>query len=344
MNASPIRLRKPLRSGFSLIELLLVAALGAVVFTSAAVAFRAIAGNQRTPGSWQRVHVAGAVAENFFGLSESTSIDSYVAPNFGRCALADRLRTRFLEDVDKSVAVFMLPRGTNINTFRPTVISTVEKSGTVITSRVLPSSLDTPAAFLSYLASRSDYSAAASVFLSYRGAPPDTAAFTTTNGSGTTVTTTHQITNATVFLMAPSGSNEEMWVRAIYEIDYINVPAAGTANSPDVPCVLGSVRRYVGTTLTHYYDVVFRNSIIEQAGIPCVHFEKQTRASVTEASSIQAFKAAGNQPFYMLWWPDPGISGLKGSASVTYSGPRAEYAKHEGQSSYMFVVPQFPAL
>ena len=58
---------------------------------------------------------------------------------------------------------------------------------------------------------------------------------------------------------------------------------------------------------------------------------------------------AANQPFYQVWWPDPAIPRLKSTAMLTGASPtyaagtmRAEYAKHEGQTSFSFIVPQFP--
>jgi prepilin-type N-terminal cleavage/methylation domain-containing protein len=350
--------------GFSLIELLLVAAIGAVIFSAGALAFRAVTANQRTAGSWQTVVVPQALVENFFGGGDPHTvdsgtdpwgdntyyIDSYIAPNYGRCAQADTLRTRFLEDVEKSIAVFALPRINNINTIRPDRIR--------LGNGVLPQSLDTPAAFRAFLASGSaslvngstvtdgsTTAAAASSFISYRGAPPETASYTSTSGT-TTTTVTGQVTNATVFLLAPSGSPTELWLRAVYEIDYINVPVTSDPTSPDVPCVLAGVRRYVGTTLTHFYDVVYRNSAIGDAGIPCVHFERSSRAAFSEAASIQRFKIAENNPAYLIWWPDPGVATLKGTASAaSYTGsqPQSAYSKHEGQTSYTFVAPQFPS-
>lgn len=327
---------------FSLIELLLVAALGAVVFSVGALAFRVVAGNQRTAGSWQTVFPPQAVIQNFFGASEPHPkfevpyIDSYVAPNFGRCNQADILRTRFLEDVEKSIAVFGLPRASNINTIRP---PRLELRG------VLPQALDTPEAFRSFLAANTDTSAGAANFPSFRGAPPLTATYPMTSGT-TTSTVIGPVTNASIFLIQPSGSNSQLWVRAVYEIDYINLPTDGAVpTAPDVNCVFASVRRYVNGTLTHYYDVVYRGSNISQAGPPLVHFERSSRAGLSEAASIQKFKKAATQPLYMIWWPDPGSATLAGTAAGTYnsSDPQSSYSQHEGQTSYVFVVPQFPA-
>jgi len=326
--------------GFSLIELLVVAAVGALMFTAAALTFRVIAQNHRTPGLFQEVALPAGVGDNFYPGSGLTTVDSYVAPNFGRCSQADSLRTLFLEDVEKSIAVFILPRGGHTNTIRG---RTLNLYGT------LPQALDTPAAFRAFLAANPDTGSAAQVFSSYRGAPPESGTVTTTStdpdtGDTIVTTSTQAITNATVFLLQPSGSNTQLWIRCVYEMDYIGLtPDASQASAPDVPCVFASVRRYVDHTLTHYYDCVFRDALVSQAGIPCAHFERASRTIVAEGAA-DVFKRAANQPFYLMWWPDPGLPRLQGTGGGYAGGtPQAAYARHEGQTSYLFVIPQFPA-
>ena len=114
LHSRPVR--SPGHRGFSLIELVLVAAVGAVVFTAGALAFRVVAKNQRTVGAFQPVTLPAGVGDNFYPGSSLTTVDSYTAPNFGRCSQADVMRTMFLEEVEKSIAVFVLPRGLNVNT------------------------------------------------------------------------------------------------------------------------------------------------------------------------------------------------------------------------------------
>ncbi len=329
------------RRGFSLIELLVVAGVGALLFTAAALTFRVMAKNHRNPGTFQKVPLPAGVGDNFYPGSGLSFVDSYVAPNFGRCSQADALRTLFLEEVEKSVAVFILPRGGHVNTIRG---RTINLYGT------LPQALDTPAAFREFLAANPDTATAAQVFTSYRGAPPESGTVTTTTidqdtGDTIVTTSTQAITNATVFLLQPSGSNTQLWIRCVYELDYLAMtPNSSDAAAPDVSCVFASVRRYVDYTLTHYYDCVFRDSTVSDAGVPCVHFERADRAIVAEGAA-DIFKRAANQPFYLMWWPDPGLARLQTTGgSYTAGTPQAAYARHEGQTSYVFVIPQFPAL
>ena len=324
---------RPRTNGFSLLELLIVASLCAIVFTSGALAYRAVSQSQRRSTTFQQVTLSASVATNFFPGSTTTTIDTYTAPSYGRATLASQMRNLFHEDVESGSAVFCLPRTGNINSIRERVITI----GTLI-----PAAYDTPEKFLQLLTSLTATSTRANVFRTYRGAPPDSV----TSGSTTT-----SLVNGSIFVLQPSVSTTEIWIRAVYEIDYIPYLDASNKTSTypaGVPCIHASVRRYVDSTLTNFYDIVFRESTAADVGIPFVHYERAVRTNVVE-SAVTKWKVAGNQPFYQVWWPDPGVPRLKSTAVLTGATPtyaagtmRAEYAKHEGQTSFSFIVPQFP--
>jgi len=317
---------RPHRHGFSLLELLIVASLCAVFFTSGSLAYRAVAQNQRRATTFQHVTLTSAVAGNFFPGTTATVIDSYTAPSYGRAAAANVMRNLFYEDAASSNAVFALPRTGNINEIRERVITI---------GSLLPAVYDTPAKFLDLLNTLTTTSTRAAVFRTYRGAPVD---------SVTTGSTTNYVTNGSIFILQPSGSTAEIWLRAVYEIDYVGFVDSGNAN---MPCVHASVRRYVDSVLTNFYDVVFPQSTLAEAGVPFAHFERSVRTNLVE-SAVTKWKTAANQPFYLMWWPDPAMPRLKGTAVLTgtptYASTtvQADYAKHEGQTSFTFVVPQFP--
>ncbi len=307
-------------AGFSLLELVLVAAVCAMIFSALALAYRSASINLRRTSTYQTVTLSNPVSSSFFPGSAPASVDSYVAPNFGRSTVADQARNMFMEDSEKSIAVFALPRKGSLNAIRQRTLSL----GTYMAQ-----SLDTPAKFLECLSSVPATAANAAVFTTYRGAPPES------TGSGPSF---GYLTNGTIFCLQPSGSATQMWVRAVWEIDYVPfTDATGT------PCLYATVRRYVNTTLTFYYDIVFRNSTLAQVGVPFVHFERSARNTVTEGNAN--FKLARNQPFYMIWWPDPSMSGISTTATAaTYTGARASYWRKEGQTSSVIIVPQYPAL
>jgi hypothetical protein len=345
-----MRLQAPFRRrrhGFSLLELLIVASLCAVVFTSGSLAYRAISQNQRRGSTFQEVILSSAVAANFFPGTTATTIDSYTAPNYGRSVLANQMENLFYEDVESGNAVFCLPRTGNLNPLRERSIN--------IGSR-LPAAYDTPELFFDLLRELTATSEAAKVFalpaaspwnFSYRGAPVDNI----TVGANTTF-----VTNGSIYILQTSEFTNELSFRAVYDIDYIGFldPGNVSATYPTgMPCVYASVRRYRwnasnAVVLTNFYDVVFRESTLADVGVPFVHFERAVRTNVVE-SDVTRWKLAANQPFYLIWWPDPGSPRLRSTAVLTGASPtytvgtiRSFYAKHEGQTSYSFVVPQFP--
>ncbi|MEM8954737.1 MAG: prepilin-type N-terminal cleavage/methylation domain-containing protein [Verrucomicrobiota bacterium] len=192
----------------------------------------------------------------------------------------------------------------SVNTVRPTTIP----------YPATPIRLDTPEAFRLHLAS--EFPQAGTIFVPYRVVP------TTTNG--------------TIFIMGPSASSDELLVRAIYEIDLVvHGDPAGT---------YASVRRYVGTSLTNYYDVFYPSNTGALFQPLFVSFERETRAAVSEGVAIDRFKKAKNYPFYFIWWPDPEAVTLEQLATVTYpaSDPREAYGHMGGRTSFMFAVPLFP--
>ncbi|MEM7145503.1 MAG: prepilin-type N-terminal cleavage/methylation domain-containing protein [Verrucomicrobiota bacterium] len=206
---------------------------------------------------------------------------------------------------DVAGAVAVFCLGRNgMNTVRPTTIP----------YPATPIRMDTPEAFRLHLVSQ--FPEAATIFSSYRVVPA------TTNG--------------TIFIMGPSALPNELLVRAIYEIDL--VPHAGPAGT------YASVRRYVGTSLTNYYDIFYESGAGALFQPLFVSFEREARAVVTEGEAIDRFKKAKNYPFYFVWWPDPEAMRLEQVATAIYpsSDPREAYGHMGGRTSYMFTVPLFP--
>ena len=325
--SAPLRRHRGSR-GFSLLELLLVAALCGAVFTSGALAFRAIALNQRRATTFQTVTLTAQTAENFFPGAESAEVDSYTAPNYGRSVLAEQLKGQFLEDVEKSVAVFPLARAGNINTVRPKLLNIGE--GWQVSGKPtppLPSQIDTPEAFRQLLLSLKATTTGAAVFTGYRGYPSGAA-------------------NGSIYVLDRSNAVAQLSIRCVYEIDHVGFTDSATSTA----CVYSSVRRYYDGKITGFYDVVTREATVGEAGIPFAHFEKSSRAGFTETGVIPApvaeFKIAPSAPFYLVWWPDPGMPRLGGTALAgTFTTlPKKAYWHHRAQTSLSLVVPQFPPL
>ena len=64
--------------------------------------------------------------------------------------------------------------------------------------------------------------------------------------------------NGSIFVMQMSNNNTTLSIRAVYDIDFLDVadPAGST---------YASVKRFVGSTLTHFYDVLYQGPGSDQS-------------------------------------------------------------------------------
>jgi len=249
----------------------------------------------------------GTTKVNNYFNVSGSSLRVYSAPNYGRTAFAEELREIFYDDVESAAAVFCLTRD-DPNTVRPTSIPFLAAN---------PPRIDTPNGFRNLLAA--NFPAAGSLFLTYRGKP---------GGK-----------NASIYIIGHTDDLSMMPVRAVYDIDF-DTPSGKSGT-------YASVKRYQYGTLTNYYDAYFEPG----SGTPFepvfVYFERQTRRSMGEAEAIQRLQQGPGQPFYMIWWPDPGAQFLEREATVpTFpsSDPRYDYAGMGGRTAFGFVVPGYPSL
>lgn len=307
---------KPFRSisvsrrsrAFSMVELLVALSIGAGLITTGVLIFQNFTASAKSSGTYLRVTLGSATLQNFYGLSQ-TALDVWVAPNYGRRIEADQLRTQFLADVSSASAVFCLGRGSgSLNNQRPVTIP--------VQTGFDGRALDLPDAFRQQL--EVSFPSAAGIFTAYRGAS--------------------LTPNASIFILQPSDGADELSVLAIYEIDVITTSTpAGT---------YASVRRYVGDTLTGFYDVFYQSASSLPFTPLVVCFERAARLSVVEGSAVDRLKQAAERPFYFVWWPDPGMPKLMSQSAASFGSadPRAAYANMNGQSGLFLVVPMFPAL
>jgi hypothetical protein len=317
---SPPRTRHRLHA-FSLVEMSLVSALSVMVIGAGAMIFKLIGSQQRRTTDYGAIELGSANLLNLYGLN-TTKINTWFAPNYGRSIRADQLRDFFHDDVETASAVYCLPRAGR-NAVRPTTIP--------LAATVRGIELDTPAAFLTVLAAAE--SNAASTFTTYRGAPPASAR------------------NGSIFIIQPSTNDNpnELTVRCIWEVDILPVSTSSASGT------YATVRRYVGFQLTHYYDVFYKDDA-SGFGPVFVNFERAARASSgpSAVSSIEAFKQAAAHSFYFVWWPDPVLPKLRpngaetptdaAGATIGATDFRSAYSAHFGQTSYFFVVPMFPCV
>lgn len=317
------------RGGFSLTELVVVASLAAAVFTTGAIAYRTISYHQGRTTTYQSINVGPALTKAFYDI-DGGLLDVYTAPNYGITAQAERMRVVIGEDVAKSTGIFCLARGVipvatdsavtskirNVNYLHPQTIPFVGRGTDLdhpnkfreLLQTVYPDSTSTPFPFLNQ---------------DYRGVP----------GSSSV--------NGSIYLIQANDVNQTLVVRAIYDIDFleVNVPSPG---------IYASVKRYYGSELTHSYDVFYSGADqhLTDFGPIFACFERKIRKAIAETVAIDAFKKAEARPFYMVWWPDPALPQLRGipASSPATTDPRRYYQQHEQQTAWMFVVPMYPSL
>jgi len=326
MNPRSSRTNSP-RRGFTLVELVVAAAIATAVITVAVIAFRTLSMSPRTNTAQGDVTLGAATLQNLYpnnfpaGDTHAALTTPY-APNYGEFVNANQMRDYFYDDLRHANAVFCLGRE-GLNTVRPSTISV----GSAFQGRTIA----TPDDFLAVLSAA--YPDAAAIFTTYRGAS------TATNGS--------------IFILTPTSSRSEdddptlrLTVQAIYEIDLLPVtdPEEG---------VYVSVRR-IGNTQDGWGVAIFYNVFYPKATAAgnvafnpiFVSFERAARASEGD-DTVDRIKVAAGRPFYFIWWPDPSQPSLKAAASSdtpASNEPRASYPAMGGRTSFFFVVPMMPAL
>jgi prepilin-type N-terminal cleavage/methylation domain-containing protein len=294
------------RLGFSLIELLVAAALAAAVITAAVMIYQSLAASGALRSSYGTVTVGAALA-NFYGTA-TTTIDAYFAPNYGRAAQAEIVRDRFIGDLQRASAVFCLGRN-GLNTIRPATIS--------VSGSFRGDSQDTPEAFRQLLAAA--IPASATIFTTYRGASA--------------------ATNASIFILIPASDATTLSVLAVYDIDL-------TATTSPAGTYASVKRYEAGTLTDYYDVFYPASAGMIAFSPLVVCFERSGRRALVEGDSVDRLKQAAERPFYFVWWPDPSAHTLEAFSAPSYaaSDPRSAYAAMGGRTPFFFAVPMFPAL
>ncbi len=294
------------RRAFSLVELLVAAALGAAVITAAVIGFAVVSGAS-TRGGRVDVQLPDNIHSNLYGATASY-VSVWPNPSYAEGAKASLLRDKLMEDVSAGTAVFCLGRNALWTNARPGSVSLTNTNDFRNSA--------TPAAFRQFLVANN---------------VPGASGFST-NQTGPLSTT-----NATVFVVgglasqAP-GTNTLRFV-AIYEIDFV------AATSPSG--TYASVRRYDPDSPlvpTDYYHAFYPGEDNGPGGfrpLAC-HFGRSGAGGT--------YDVAPNHAFTFLWWPDPLLSKLGGAAVPAVGGLplRSAFANMAGRTSLFTVLPVFP--
>ena len=301
-------------SGFTLVELLVAAAIGAALIASAVIGFGVISSLPLRQGT-VNVSLPSGVIGNFYGTNFA-SLTLGPNPNYFQAAQARRMKDRLMSDVSAASAVFCLGRNVSGSpSLRPADIAV--PPGTDFRSHA------TPSTFRDFLASASGALGAAF---------PE-------NQDGALLGTTNASIYVVGTLASVSDYTNRLTVLATYEMDFVPSvePTGGT---------VASVRRYSGTNTsvpTDYYHVYYPGAANGSDGFrPLAAFFGRTAA---DEDGDDPFAVAVNQPFTFVWWPDPLLSRLGGGAvPVSSTDTRANYSNMAGRTSLFFVLPTFPSL
>ena len=297
---------------FTLVELLVAAAIGAALIAAAVIGFGVVASLPMRGGNVNVTLPAGIIAD-FYGTN-ATFLTMGPNPNYFQAAQARRMKDRVLADVAASSAVFCLGRDAK---GKPAL---------------RPSEFDVSASV--------DFREKATPwdFRSFVTNPSFVAAFPT-NQTGALTTS-----NASIFLLGSLSNtttfSNRLAVIATYEIDFVPTvdPAGGT---------VASVRRYTGTNNlipTDYYHAYYPGETNGATGFrPLVAFFQ--RADAKQGSPQPTFALATNRPFTFVWWPDPLVSKLEAGPIPTVStNARENYLNMADRTAFFFVLPAFPSL
>lgn len=312
-------------------ELLLVVALSAMIIGGVVVSYGTLSRSQPSVQAVVSVPLGTTRMLNFYNENSATS-EVAMAPQYDALAKAEDLRVQFLTDTISATAVFCLPRD-GINTWRPSYIPHDPE---------VDIELDTPQKFRSYIIDKLGVSP--TLYRDYRNPLNDANSVPQ---------------NLSIFVMGYSKFEGYLKVNAIYDIDVIRFSAISEPNGYHA-----SVKRYTDssnsstpTTLKYIsgYEVFYPPSVpnatkesqwsTDGFAPLYVTFERASRLALRESTTIDRFKRAYERPFYMIWWPDPATRHL-GAVANTFasSDPRQAYNHMAGRTSFMFVVPMFPAL
>jgi len=291
--------------GFSLIELLVAAAITAAVITVAVMIYQNLSA-RGARSSYGSIEV-GASLPIFYG-GTATSLDAYYAPSYGRAGAAEVVREQFNEDLQSASAVYCLGR-TGANSIHPQDIT--------VSASLRGDSLDSPEAFRTLLAA--SVPASASVFTAYRGAS--------------------MAANASIFILVPSESSSELRVLSVYDIDLTPTTSPVGTYASVKRYEDGTLTNYydvfypasTGTVPFKPLVVSFERAV-RQADVEGDAIDRLKQAEA------QPF-------YFIWWPDPaaPTLEAFS-EPTYDADDPRASYAAMGGRTAFFFAVPMFPSL
>jgi hypothetical protein len=292
-------------SGFTIVELLVAAAIGAALITAAVVGFGVITNISSESGSVNLKLPSGAISDLYGAGSGFITVGAN--PNYFQGIQARMLKDRLVKDAASGTAIFCLGRD-----FRGS--PAIRPRGLAVQQGTDFRAISSPDVFRD-------------TFESELGAFP--------SGQEGALGWAQ---NASIFVLGTLDNvlqtSNNLGVVAVYEVDFIptSEPAGGT---------FATVRRFSGTNYavpSDYYHAYYPREENGANGF------RPLAAHFPRAAAGGGVFAAGNHPFTFVWWPDPLVSRLEGGAVPSGSGVPSSYANMAGRTGLFFVLPTFPPL
>ena len=254
--------------GFSLTEIMITSTIAACLITGVSLIMNVIGSNLENQNTIVTKVNIGKIASKVYYDINSHTVNTYNAPSYGRTATADRLKSKFMDDIEGCTAVFCLARDGH-NTIKPAYIPLDAK----LDARVL----DSPESFRIHLSKVMTHSQ--NVFKTWRGVS--------------------QFSNGSIFILSSSGFNGFIGVRSIYDIDF--------NQTAEPKGTYASVKRYSWNQLTDYYDIFYSDDSANESFRSLFAFHEKRIRRVFNEGNADSFKTAMEMPFYFIWWPDPSL-------------------------------------
>lgn len=324
------------KSGFTTLELLFVLSLSAFILGSLVVSFGTLSRSRPNASSTVTAALGTTRLVNYYSNTDPKNAETPTAPNYGTLAVAEKLREQFYADTIGATGVFCLSRE-GLNTYRPHSITF---------NPAFHAEIDSPERFREHLVSGIN-AVPATLFKDYRNP------FSTASSQPTS--------NASIFILGFSDEANKLRVLALYEIDVVRY-----TNKTSPQGFHASVKRYSENPTGRTFSLSFSGgyAIFYPPSIPVVNqnrtnewdtdgftplyitFERSTRLSILEGTTVDRFKVAAERPFYFIWWPDPGARhlGAVANSGPSLTDPRQAYFHMAGRTSFMFTVPMFPSI
>ncbi len=318
---------KTTQQGWTFVEMLVAVAISAAALGAGALAIASISANAKRASSLITLNVGSSTHQKLYGPSRTTAeLRTWMAPNYGSLIKAQEIRENMVEDARRASAVFCLQRR-NIAAINDAVVPAMRPSQIPITAAE-QMGLDNHNAFRDLII-KTNGSLGSEVFTAgYEHLP---------SLSGSEIGTSWSI-----YMLGMTTNELRIAVQYIYEIDYF---AIGDGH-------FASVRKFNpnSSAVEQAYDVYYENETDPLKGQPMkpnlVAFESSARRATANAS-VQKFKVAVSNPFYLIWLPDPSINPLQKLRflpTATTGAVREEYMHNGIRTSLPVVLPMFPSM